>query len=290
MAFPETKYIRPAEGPVPERSRSGASNGTESDIAEKSVPVPEIAPADVEAGQSVSVPVPDSATAAIVPDLSSPLVGRGRPSRWQWSLVPRPRFNHGLGLIVRDVVSPIQLLCCYPIVVWASLAMGFAANSLLALNLTQAQVFGAPPYRFSADQVGYVNFSFAVGAAIALLTAGPLSDRVALRAARRNGGVLEAEMRLPALVPFIAANLIGMVVTAVGYQRGWDWAIIVVVGYCLVGMQVVGIPTIAIAYAVDCYKHLPGEIMIAATIVKNTFGVNALPLNLSRVAVIWKSC
>jgi hypothetical protein len=25
-------------------------------------------------------------------------------------------------------------------------------------------------------------------------------------------------------------------------------------------------------YAVDCYRHIPGQIMISATIVKNTFG------------------
>jgi hypothetical protein len=47
--------------------------------------------------------------------------------------------------------------------------------------------------------------------------------------------------------------------------------------YMLIGIQVVGIPSIAIAYAVDCYKALPGEIMIAATIVKNTFGVSSFP-------------
>ncbi|KAH7031562.1 major facilitator superfamily domain-containing protein [Microdochium trichocladiopsis] len=176
-------------------------------------------------------------------------------------------------LIWRDILSPLRILFLYPIVTWASLAMGFAANSLLALNLTQAQVFGAPhPYGFTPDQIGFVNFSFVVGAAIALVTAGPLSDYIALRSARSNGGVLEAEMRLPALIPYVVVNLVGMVITAVGYQRSWPWPAIVVVGYGLVGVQVVGIPTIAIAYAVDCYKALPGEVMIAATVVKNTFG------------------
>lgn len=48
-----------------------------------------------------------------------------------------------------------------------------------------------------------------------------------------------------------------------------------VLGYGLVGVQVVGIPSIVISYAVDSYKSLPGEIMIAATVVKNTFGVCA---------------
>ncbi|KAI1470499.1 putative MFS transporter [Daldinia caldariorum] len=207
----------------------------------------------------------------------------GRPSRAQFSLLPlrrRLRFGHGYeqhtrrlaAVLARDVAAPVRILFCYPIVLWASLSMGFAANSLLALNLTQTQVFGAPPYLFTPDQIGYVNFAFVVGAVVALVTAGPLSDWIALRRARANAGVLEAEMRLPALVPYICANLVGMVITAVGYQRAWAWEVIVVLGYSLVGLQVVGIPAVAIAYAVDSYKTLPGEIMIAATIVKNTFG------------------
>ncbi|KAI2623057.1 putative MFS transporter [Hypomontagnella submonticulosa] len=208
----------------------------------------------------------------------------GRPSRAQFSLLPlrkRLRFGHGYdrdppqslaAVLARDVISPIKILFCYPIVLWASLSMGFAANSLLALNLTQAQVFGAPPYLFTPDQIGYTNFAFVAGAAVALGTAGPLSDRIALSSARKNGGVLEAEMRLPALIPYICANLVGMVIAAVGYQRAWPWEAIVIAGYSLVGLQCVGIPAVAIAYAVDSYKSLPGEIMIAATIVKNTFG------------------
>lgn len=152
--------------------------------------------------------------------------------------------------------------------------MGFAANSLLALNLTESQVFAAPPYLFNPAQVGYTNLAFFVGGAIALLTAGPLSDWIALRKARRNGGVLEAEFRLLSVLPYVAANLVGMAVAAVGYQRGWKWEVIVVVGYGLVGVEVVGIPAVVISYAVDSYKSLPGEIMIAATVVKNSFGVS----------------
>ncbi|RYO73821.1 hypothetical protein DL766_001811 [Monosporascus sp. MC13-8B] len=202
-------------------------------------------------------------------------ITNGRPSRAQFALLPPGgQFHATRASVLRDVVSPLRILFLYPIVAWASLAMGFAANSLLALNLTQAQVFGSPmgPYGFSPDQIGYVNFAFVVGAALALVTAGPLSDAVALRRAHKNGGVLEAEMRLPALIPYVAVNLVGMVVVAVGYQRAWPWEAIVVLGYTLVGVQVVGIPAIAISYAVDSYKTLPGEIMIAATIVKNTFG------------------
>ncbi|KAI0109847.1 putative MFS transporter [Daldinia grandis] len=265
LAHPETKYDRPiprAPITVTEVRVSNATGKPNDDM--------------VSSCSSVAPMQPFALTAA---DHSA----TGRPSRAQFSLLPlrrRLRYGHGyeqhsqnLGAVLaRDVVSPIKILFCYPIVLWASLSMGFAANSLLALNLTQTQVFGAPPYLFTPDQIGYVNFAFVVGAIAALVTAGPLSDWIALRRARANGGVLEAEMRLPALVPYICANLVGMVVTAVGYQRSWAWEVIVVVGYSLVGLQVVGIPAISIAYAVDSYKALPGEIMIAATIVKNTFG------------------
>lgn len=197
----------------------------------------------------------------------------GGPSKAQFSLVPRPQFAHGLQPVLRDVLSPLQIFS-FPIILWAALTFGFACNCLLALNLTEAQVFGPPPYLFNPAQIGYTNFAFFVGAALALLTAGPLSDGMALRRARRNGGVLEAEMRLVAVVPYVACCLVGMVVTAVGYQRGWPWEVVVVVGYGLVGVEVVGVPAVVISYAVDSYKSLPGEIMIAATVVKNTFGVS----------------
>ncbi|CAJ2513995.1 Uu.00g021140.m01.CDS01 [Anthostomella pinea] len=244
VAHPETKYDRPTQAISPN-----------------------ITSLSVSTAALVDTKNPHSATT------THTHITTGRPSRSQFSLLPyrSQRNTSALATALRDVVSPVRILF-YPIVIWAAFTMAFAANCLLALNLTQAQVFGPPPYLFTPDQIGYVNFAFVVGAIIALVTAGPFSDWIALRRARANGGVLEAEMRLPALIPYVAVNIIGMVVTAVGYQRSWPWEVIVVLGYTLVGLQVVGIPAIAIAYAVDCYKALPGEIMIAATIVKNTFG------------------
>ncbi|KAF3005424.1 hypothetical protein E8E14_002129 [Neopestalotiopsis sp. 37M] len=264
VAHPETKSDRPSSG-----SRSSSPPVSVHQVREAK-------PGSVDSRTSGTESAPRTSTGTTLrhdSPASSPSGPRtGRPSKAQFSPLPLPRFTRGgLPSVLRDVISPIQILF-YPIVLWASCAMGFASNSLLVLNITQAQVFAAPPFLFSPDQIGLVNFAFVVGAAIALVTAGPFSDWVALRRARTNNGVLEAEFRLPALIPYVAINLVGMVITAVGYQRSWPWPAIVVAGYMLVGIQVVGIPSIVIAYAVDCYKTLPGEIMIAATIVKNTFG------------------
>ncbi|KAI1335783.1 putative MFS transporter [Xylariaceae sp. FL0016] len=257
VAHPETKYNRPSSAPSSSVTKVNISSET------KPEPTPELSDSERQSGG----PAPGIHVLAT----TQTHITTGGPSRSQFSVIPRPKFHQGLRAVIRDVIAPLRIFA-YPIVLWAALTMGFAANSLLALNLTQAQVFGAPPYLFTPDKIGYVNFAFVVGAIIALVTAGPFSDWIALRRAKRNGGVLEAEMRLPALIPYVCLNVVGMTVTAVGYQRSWPWEAIVVVGYLLVGLQVVGIPAIAIAYAVDSYKALPGEIMIAATIVKNTFG------------------
>lgn len=192
------------------------------------------------------------------------------PSRAHFSLLPQPsnlRFGRAhvhvhahapatscCRTILRDVLAPLRILLCYPIVQLASLATAFAANALLALNLAQAQLFGAGAYSlgFDDDDLGLVNLAFVLGAAAGLATAGPLSDWAALRGARRNGGVVEAEMRLAALFPFAGANVVGLVVAGVGYQRGWEWPVFMGAGYALIGLQVVGVPTVAVAYAGDC--------------------------------------
>ncbi|KAF4629069.1 hypothetical protein G7Y89_g9084 [Cudoniella acicularis] len=196
----------------------------------------------------------------------------GRPSRAQFSLIPRLIPNNALKhTIIRDVFAPIQIFF-YPIILWVVFAFGMSTNCLLALNLTQSQVFAAPPYLFTPAQVGFVNFAFVVGGIIGLCTAGPISDAVSIWLARRNGGVREAEMRLWTMIPYLVILLIGMVITAIGYQDHYRWPVIVVVGYGFVGIEVVSIPAILISYAVDSYKHIPGQIMVAATIVKNTYG------------------
>lgn len=198
------------------------------------------------------------------------VVSKGHPSRWQYSLWQKPHAA-AKTTIVRDVVTPVWLLC-FPIVAWACTVMGGAANTLLVMNQTESANFAAPPYNFNPGQVGYVNFAFAVGGAIGLLTAGPLSDWVAARATRKNHGIREPEMRLPALIPFALIQFLGVIVCGVGYQQKWPWEAIVVIGYGCIGVQVISLPTIAVAYAIDSYKPVSGEILVIATVVKNTFG------------------
>lgn len=197
-------------------------------------------------------------------------LGKGRPSRKQFSVL-QPIDRDALRDVVRHFVTPVRLFFI-PIIFWASMSMGAAANALLACNLLQSQVLAAPPYNFSPAQVGYANFALVGGGAVGLLVAGPWSDWLSARSTRRNKGIREPEMRLISLVPFIAAALVGLVAFGVGSQDQWPWPAIIIVGLGLAGLQVVAIPTIVITYAIDCYKPVTGEIMVIMTVCKNTFG------------------
>ena len=176
------------------------------------------------------------------------LICQGRPSKSQFNLIQRPD-KHWKRFLVRDLVTPIHVFL-FPIILWAGLNVAGPANVLLLWNLTESTVFSGPPYDFSPGSVGYTNFAFVVGGIIGVLTAGPISDWVATKLTIRNKGVREAEMRLPAMIPFCLLTLIGTIIGSIGYQRHWSWPIILVLGYGLTGLSVTTVPTIAIAYAV----------------------------------------
>jgi hypothetical protein len=173
--------------------------------------------------------------------------------------------------LVRDIFSPLYVFL-FPIIFWAGLNVAGPANLLLFWNLTESSVLSSPPYNWSPGAVGYSNFAFVVGGMLGLVTAGPFSDWVAKQMTKRNNGVREAEMRLLALIPYFITTVIGIVVGGLAYDRQWKWQLILVFGYGLTGLSATTVPTIAIAYAVDCYKPIAGEIMVVATVLKNTCG------------------
>ncbi|KAK1701011.1 major facilitator superfamily domain-containing protein [Colletotrichum godetiae] len=198
-----------------------------------------------------------------------PYLGKGTPSKQQWYLFQRN--SSPLKTIWFDLWTPWKLFG-FPIVVFASFVVSWSCSNFLILNLTQSQVFAAPPYNMSSQSIGFTNLAVLVGALIGLVTAGPFSDWVSARATARNNGIREPEMRLPAMIPFVIIMVFGNIITAVGYQNHWSWPIIVVLGYASAGIQVAALPSIASTYAIDCYKPVTGPLMVAITVNKNVWG------------------
>lgn len=142
-----------------------------------------------------------------MPDLShqataerDPFLGKGSPNKQQWKLYQRN--PHPFKAILLDLWIPWKLFA-FPIVELAAFIVSWSCSSFLTINLTQSQNFAAPPYNFNSQSIGFMNFAILVGAMIGLATAGPLSDWVSARATRRNGGIREPEMRLPAMSKFV---------------------------------------------------------------------------------------
>lgn len=222
------------------------------------------------------------------PQVSSPEERiSGKPSKVQMLPVVGWKAHEP---VLEAIILPFKL-ARFPIVLWGAIQFTLSASCYLMVNLIQSQALGAPPYNFSPANVGYTNLAFFVGVCISLLTAGPLSDWVSQRATVSNNGVREPEMRLPALLPFALCTIIGSVVLSLGFQYGWSWEVVVIVGFTLIGVQVAAVSGIAITYVVssirsstslfilliclsqvDCYKPAAGEYLVCATVFKNVWG------------------
>jgi MFS family permease len=198
-----------------------------------------------------------------------PHLGRGTPAKWQWKVF-QPNA-HPFRTIFLDIWTPCKLFA-FPIVEFAAFVVSWSCSSLLTINLTQSQVLSAPPYNMKPIAVGFTNFAVVVGGFIGLFTAGPLSDWVSSRSTKKNNGIREPEMRLPAMIPYVIIMFIGNVVVAVGYERKWAWEVIVIIGYTCAGIQVAGLPGIVSTYAVDSYKPVAGSLFVAITVNKNLWG------------------
>ncbi|PVI01809.1 MFS general substrate transporter [Periconia macrospinosa] len=252
LTFPETKYHR--------NNESSATRGSTTPISQEGNAIVQEATAEKETVTQDA----GSEDSEIAP------VGQGRPSRHQFMPIRKPD-SRWKSFVIRDLWTPVKVFF-NPIILWAGLMLAGPADLVLFFNMTESAVFSAPPYLFSPSQVGYTNFAFVVGAVIGLATAGPFSDWIAARATRRNNGVREAEFRLIAILPYMIPCILALILGGVGYQQKWPWAHIIVWGYGFAGLGITTVPTIAIAYAVDSYKPISGEIMVVATVCKNFIG------------------
>ena len=142
-----------------------------------------------------------------------PWLGKGSPSKQQWKLFQSNK--HPFKAILMDLWIPWKLFA-FPIVEFSSFVVSWSCSSFLTINLTQSIAFAEPPYVYNSEIIGFFNFAILIGAAIGLATAGPFSDWVSARATKKNRGIREPEMRLPAMFPYVCIMLLGNFIVAFG--------------------------------------------------------------------------
>lgn len=153
--FPETKYHRQHHG--------GANTVAVAQPAAHNSEIETDKPTstEIEKIPSTTPPMPDLEhveTAA-----RDPYLGKGSPRKGQWALF-QPNA-HPFKSILLDLWIPWKLFA-FPIVEFASFVVSWSCSSFLTLNLTQSQAFAAPPYNFSAQNIGVFSLLCSISSCI----------------------------------------------------------------------------------------------------------------------------
>ncbi|KAF7302671.1 MFS general substrate transporter [Mycena chlorophos] len=141
-----------------------------------------------------------------------------------------------------------------PIILWGGLLYGMAITYLVLFAVSVSVIFGAPPYNFTAAQVGLTYMGPFISAALATLIAGPITNWCARVLSRRNKGIYEPEFKLLPVVLYAIFGIMGFVGFGISLQRGQPWISPVVFNSIAVFGIVLG-TTSALSYIIDSHRH-----------------------------------
>lgn len=147
------------------------------------------------------------------------------------------------------------ILMTYPTVLWSSTIYGLSLGWNVILGICVAQLFAPPPYNFTSGDQGLIFLSPFIGSLAGTYLCGPLADRIANWATKRNHGIREPEMRLPACLIAVGLTFFGALIASLTYRAKTHWAgPIVGFGVLSAGAQMGA--TLAMAYSLDCHKEV----------------------------------
>lgn len=119
------------------------------------------------------------------------------------------------------LLRPFGLIILPP-VLWAALVQAVTIGFLVAVTSNVDSAF-EQTYAFQGYQVGLCFIASIIGSLIGIPAGGHLGDKIADYLTRRNGGIREPEMRLPALVLSLITTPLALVLYGVGIQHKLHW-------------------------------------------------------------------
>lgn len=119
------------------------------------------------------------------------------------------------------LLRPLGLICLPP-VLWSALVQSVTIGFLVAVTSNVELAFSTS-YNFRPWQVGLCFLSAVVGSIVGIPAGGQLGDWVADYLTKRNGGIREPEMRLPAMVPSLIMTPLALVLYGVGIGKRLHW-------------------------------------------------------------------
>ncbi|CBY01498.1 similar to MFS transporter [Plenodomus lingam JN3] len=157
----------------------------------------------------------------------------------------------------------------WPVIFYSGFSYGSYLIWFNVLNGTSSIILSGPGYNFKPSMVGLSYVSCCIGVALGMLLSGQFSDRLTVRLARRNGGIMEAEHRL---WPFVVCLIMvpgSLLLWGVGAANGIHWFGLVFAMGCLAFTSCVGL-TLSVNYMIDSYHDISGDAIVTVILIRNT--------------------
>ncbi|KAL2841751.1 putative MFS transporter [Aspergillus pseudoustus] len=169
----------------------------------------------------------------------------------------------------RMFVRPFGLILIPPIF-WATIVMSVTIGFLVAVVSNFASAFSTT-YGFEAWQSGLCFIAGMVGCFLGTFAGGPFSDWVADYFTKRNGGIREPEMRLPAIALSVVCAPLSLVLYGCGIANEWHW-IVPTVGLGLLSFSITQGTNVSFVYCIDSFRPVAGEVTVTQLAFKSCFG------------------
>ena len=184
-------------------------------------------------------------------------------------------------------IRPVGLLILPP-VLWATLVMSVTIGFITAITSNVASAFSST-YGFAAWQSGLCFSAAIVGCFFGIILGGYLSDWVADYFTRRNNGIREPEMRLPAIMVGAITGPLALALYGCGIHYKMHWMVPTLgiglskFSFCdtrtssslltfAVNFTITQATNVSLVYTIDSYRPIAGEIVVTQLAFKSAFG------------------
>lgn len=123
--------------------------------------------------------------------------------------------------IFKMMIRPFGLIILPP-VLWAALSLAVTIGFLVAVTSNSSAAFNQT-YGFASYQVGLCYIASIIGSLFGVPAGGHFGDKVADILTKRNNGIREPEMRLPAVMVSAITAPLALVLYGVGIQHQLHW-------------------------------------------------------------------
>ncbi|KAL4874498.1 MFS transporter [Aspergillus karnatakaensis] len=154
-----------------------------------------------------------------------------------------------------------------PPVLWSTVSFGVGIGIFVVIGTTAATAF-SQAYHFTTWQIGVVWISSIIGNLLGMPFGGFFSDWVANRATRKNGGIREPEMRLPAVGIAMLCYPGSLLLYGLGIHFKTHW-MVAILGMFLFSFGSSAAIGISVVYTIDCYRPIAGEVVVSQVAYKS---------------------